>query len=53
MLTVSLDAARKARLRDPEFPAPTDTHGQEHLYDPDDLTRWERNRPRAKSARSA
>lgn len=53
VLSLSLDAVRKARLRDPEFPGPADTSGQEHLYHPDELTRWEKNRPRANSARSA
>lgn len=53
VLHLSLDAVRKARLRDPEFPAPADNSGQEHLYHPDELTQWEKNRPRANSARSA
>lgn len=51
VLTVSLESARAARKRDPEFPEPVGKRGQEMLYDPDALRRWERNRPR--SAESA
>jgi len=46
VLTIGLEAARKARTRDPEFPAAVNTEG-EFLYDPDALRRWEANRPRA------
>lgn len=47
---VTLEAARVARKRDPEFPQPVGKRGTELLYRPGDLTRWERNRPRAKVA---
>lgn len=45
ILTVTLASARAARQRDPEFPAPAGTRGQEKLYDPEALRSWERNRP--------
>jgi hypothetical protein len=47
VLTVSLESARAARKRDSEFPAPAGQRGQELLYAPEDLRRWQRNRPRA------
>lgn len=47
VLSLTLAAVRKARLRDPEFPAPTGQDGPEHLYDPAELRRWQANRPRA------
>lgn len=47
LTAVSLEAARVARKRDPEFPHPVGKRGTELLYRPDDLARWERNRPRA------
>jgi hypothetical protein len=47
VLTVSLESARAARKRDSEFPAAAGQRGQELLYAPEELRRWERNRPRA------
>lgn len=46
VLSVSLDAVRKASTRDPEFPAPIGKRKTANLYDPSDLMRWQRNRPR-------
>jgi hypothetical protein len=47
-LPISLEAARKARTRDPEFPAHrAEGDGGEQLYDRDELAAWARNRPRA------
>lgn len=46
-LTCSIETARWARANDPDFPPPRGKSGQEFLYLPDDLTRWEANRPRA------
>jgi hypothetical protein len=46
ILTVTLDSARAARKRDSEFPAHVTIRGQEKLYAPDSLRRWERNRPK-------
>lgn len=46
VLSISLDAARKAAQRDDEFPAPASFSGREHLYYPTDLRRWQANRPR-------
>lgn len=46
ILTVSLESARAARKRDPEFPESVAKKGQELLYDPAALGKWERNRPR-------
>jgi hypothetical protein len=48
-LGVTLDVARKARTRDPDFPAAEhrrDLDGAD-LWRPEALARWERNRPRA------
>ncbi len=47
VLTCSLDSARKESTRDPEFPKPIDRRGKAKVYDPADLMRWQRNRPRA------
>jgi len=47
VLTCSLDSARKESNRDPEFPKPIDRRGKAKVYDPADLMRWQRNRPRA------
>jgi hypothetical protein len=51
VLSLSLDAVRKARSRDGEFPGPADRRGdrpgEEWLYDPDELRAWEANRVRA------
>lgn len=45
---VSLQSARAARSRDPEFPESAEISATgEKLYRPDDLIRWARNRPRA------
>lgn len=52
-LTVSLESARAARKRDPDFPAPVSARGQEKLYDPEALRRWERNRPRSSESTTA
>lgn len=49
-LTCSLDTARWARANDPDFPSAVGKCGQELLYRPDDLARWEANRPRAGKA---
>ena len=49
VIGVSLDAVRKASTRDPEFPAPVGKRGTGNLYDPAELMRWQRNRPRAVS----
>jgi hypothetical protein len=47
LVPLTLDALRKARQRDPEFPPVRGMRGSEHLYDPGDLVSWARNRPRA------
>lgn len=47
VLTCSLDSARQESHRDPEFPTSVGTRGKTRLYDPEDLMRWQRNRPRA------
>lgn len=48
VLPMSLEAARKARTRDPEFPAPrAEGRGGEQLFDRGELAAWARNRPRA------
>ncbi|MFD5110323.1 helicase HerA domain-containing protein [Streptomyces cinereoruber] len=43
----SLDALRRARHDDPEFPAPVGKRGTAFLYRVGDLKKWARNRPRA------
>ncbi|MEU2179817.1 hypothetical protein [Streptomyces thermolilacinus] len=43
----SLDALRRARHDDPEFPAPVGKRGAAFLYRVGDLKKWARNRPRA------
>ncbi|WP_435609594.1 helicase HerA domain-containing protein [Streptomyces sp. C10-9-1] len=43
----SLDALRRARHDDPEFPAPVGKRGAAFLYRAGDLKKWARNRPRA------
>jgi hypothetical protein len=45
VVALTYDAIRKARSRDPEFPPGQD--GRERTYTADELTAWERNRPRA------
>lgn len=45
-LGVSLAVARRARGRDPEFPAPSGRRGMADVWRPAELSRWERNRPR-------
>jgi len=49
VLAVSLESARAARKRDPEFPTPAGIHDGTMAYDPDALARWETNRPRAQA----
>lgn len=49
VLGMSLDAARKASNRDPEFPESVGNRGTARLYDPAELMRWQANRPRAVS----
>ncbi len=44
---LTLDALRKARTRDPEFPEARGQRGSEYLYDAAELAAWVRNRPRA------
>jgi hypothetical protein len=44
---VTLESARSARKRDPEFPNPITRRGQEMVYDAAELAAWARNRPRA------
>jgi hypothetical protein len=48
IVPIGLEAVRKARTRDPEFP-PSCGAGPDGglLYDPDELAAWARNRPRA------
>lgn len=53
VLSCSLPVARKSATgRDPEFPEPAglDPQTKAKLYRPDELRRWERNRPRAGEA---
>ena len=47
VLTCTLDIARKESTRDAEFPEPAGKRGNARLYRPEDLIRWQRNRPRA------
>jgi hypothetical protein len=47
IILLSLEAARTARKRDPEFPPARGRRGRELLYAPEELARWERNRERA------
>jgi len=48
VVPLTLDAIRKARTRDPEFPAHVaEGTGGELLYDPSELAAWAANRPRA------
>jgi hypothetical protein len=49
VLSVSLDVARRASTRDPEFPESIGNQGSAKLYDPAELMRWQANRPRAVS----
>lgn len=54
IVSCSLAVLRKARsTRDPEFPRPVAQRGQAQLFDPQELRRWERNRPRAMGKESA
>ncbi|MFH9742679.1 helicase HerA domain-containing protein [Streptomyces roseolus] len=48
-IVASLDALRRARHDDPEFPAPVGKSGAAFLYRVGDLKKWARNRPRAAS----
>jgi hypothetical protein len=52
ILPISLEAARKARQRDPEFPPARGKGGSagELLYDPAELSAWAANRPRSAAA---
>lgn len=52
VLTITLDAARKASVRDQEFPKSVGKDGPAKLYEPSALRRWERNRPGTKSDNS-
>ena len=52
ILSITLDAARQARKRDPDWPPFVGKEGVELLYDPDTLRRWEANRPRASGVNS-
>jgi hypothetical protein len=47
ILTASLESARAARKRDPDFPAVAGIQDGAMAYDPGALAQWERNRPRA------
>lgn len=49
ILAVSLESARAARKRDPEFPSPAGIHDGTMAYDPEALARWQDNRPRAQA----
>ncbi|MFE6497327.1 hypothetical protein [Streptomyces sp. NPDC057748] len=42
---LTLDALRRARADDPDFPDAVDKRGAELLYRVGDLKRWARNRP--------
>jgi hypothetical protein len=46
ILTVSVESARMARHRDPEFPPAAGIRDGAMTYEPAALTSWERNRPR-------
>jgi hypothetical protein len=46
ILTISIEAARKAAQRDPEFPESVGKSGSANLYDEEGLRRWTRNRTR-------
>jgi hypothetical protein len=45
VVALKRDALRQAARRDPEFPKPVTVEGKTRLFDPDELRRWERNRP--------
>jgi hypothetical protein len=47
-LTVSIESARAARKRDPEFPAPAGIRDGAMTYEPAALSSWERNRVRTR-----
>ena len=47
LLSVSLEVARAARKRDPEFPRTAGIKDGAMTYDPAELARWEVNRPSA------
>ncbi|WP_149030697.1 helicase HerA domain-containing protein [Kitasatospora sp. MBT66] len=54
VLTASLGAARRASQRDEEFPANVGKgKGGSFLYWPEELRRWERNRPKAGNSTDA
>lgn len=48
VITVSLDSARSARKRDPEFPREAGIRDGAMTYDRAALASWERNRPRSR-----
>lgn len=50
LLSVSLDVARAARKRDPDFPRTAGIKDGAMTYDPASLARWEANRPMALKA---
>jgi hypothetical protein len=52
VIPMRYQTARKARLRDPEFPPGISAHGA-MVYEPAVLKRWHENRPRANRARVA
>lgn len=47
VLAVSLEAAKAARKRDPDFPKPAGIRDGAMTYAPEALARWEGNRPRS------
>lgn len=53
VLTISLESARAARKRDPEFPRSVGIRDGAITYDPAALKSWERNRPRSIEAEGA
>lgn len=55
VLTCTLEAAKRARATDPQFPEPRGMGGhggQEHLYEAGELRAWETSRPRASVRRA-
>lgn len=47
ILSCTLDTARWARANDPRFPRDRGKDGQTFVYDPEELTTWDENRPRS------
>ena len=47
VIRCTLDAARRARADDPQFPTHHDSRGQERLYAAGELRAWQAGRPRA------